>query len=141
MPPSWGFIYLTTGIFNIIAVIIGEILGKPVLLILKYSNLEPSLKIPQKGNDKRTEMQCCATLMLSAFFLLGYTLLAIIKTGTTINGTIQAFLFLFAILLFPYFRIRKISKKINAEDIDKEYFIIKSPLSFVGKIIKQVFGF
>ena len=52
-----------------------------------------------------------------------------------------AHIILFAFILLPYFRIRRISQKIEDKDVDENYFIFKSPLAFTGKIFKQVFGF
>ncbi|MFW5991558.1 MAG: hypothetical protein ACOCQX_05000 [Candidatus Nanoarchaeia archaeon] len=131
-----GVIYLITGGFNIIAELIGMMFGKPVLFVMKYSNLEPSLRVPKKGNQKRSEMQCCATLMFIALILLGLFLVAMTITGSKPDGLTVAFLILIAFILLPYFRIQRISQKIEDKDVDENYFIFKSPLALLRKIIK-----
>jgi hypothetical protein len=59
-----------------------------------------------------------------------------IITSSKPDGLIPAFLILFAFIILPHFRIRKISQKTEDKDVDKDYFPLKSPLAFVGKIFK-----
>lgn len=135
-----GLVYFITGVFNIAAEVIGMILGKPVLFIMKYSDLEPSLRVPRRGNQKRSEMQCCASLVFIALVLLGLFLVQMIISGFKPDGLIPAFLILFAFIILPHFRIRKISQKTEEKDVDENYFIFKSPLASAGKIFKWLLG-
>jgi hypothetical protein len=59
-----------------------------------------------------------------------------IITSSKPDGLIPAFLILYAFIILPYFRIRKISQKTEDKDVNENYFIFKSPLVNLGKIFK-----
>ena len=130
---------LIWGAFNIAAELISEVLGKPTLFLLHYSHLGPTLNVPKKGLSKRSDMQGCATLMLMGIFLFDILLYVGIMNGFNEHFP-KAVLSLIAIILFPYFRILWLSKKLPGEDIDKDYFQLKSPFSFIGAILKKIIG-
>ena len=141
------FIYLAIGVlliavmgfFNIITLMLGEILGKPLLFLLHYSDMGPKLNIAKKGNEKRSNVQ-----VLAAIMTCGLTILVIMLPLAILNGTIDlitnSLLILSGFIILPYARILWVSKKLPEQDIDKDYFLLKSPLSFVGGIIKKTIG-
>lgn len=127
------------GFFNIITLMLGEILGKPLLFLLHYSDLGPKLNIAKKGNEKRSSVQVLAALMTCSLIILAIMLPVAILNGT-IDLITDSLFILSGLIILPYARIWWVSKKLPEEDIDKDYFLIKSPLSFVGNILKKTIG-